>query len=121
IAMTLGQPRVVFPAAGALVLGGGAVTVGALTAAFAIGSLLSSLFSGPLGGVRRQGRAVTLAVGSYGAATLSFGLVLLLTGMTSGVPAFSPLPTDAGLDQVPPVMPAIVAACLALAWAGASD
>lgn len=32
IAMTLGQPRVVFPAAGALVLGGGAVTVGVLTA-----------------------------------------------------------------------------------------
>lgn len=121
VAMTFGQPRVVFPAAGALVLGGGAVTVGALTAAFAIGSLLSSLFSGPLGGVRRQGRAVTLAIASYGAATIAFGAVLLVTSLAHGIPAFSPLPTEVGPSAIPPVMPAIVVACVALAWAGASD
>lgn len=54
IATTLGNPKAVFPAAGALVLGGGAVTVGALTAAFAIGALTSSLLSGPLGRVQRR-------------------------------------------------------------------
>ncbi len=121
VAMTFGQPRVVFPAAGALVLGGGAVTVGALTAAFAIGSLLSSLFSGPLGAVRRQGRAVTLAIASYGVATLAFGLVLLVTGILTGIPTFEPLPTDTRLTAVAPVLPAIILGCVALAWAGASD
>lgn len=45
IAMGLGTPRVVFPAVGVLVLGGGAVTVGPLTASFAVGALLSSLLS----------------------------------------------------------------------------
>ena len=38
--MIFGTPRVVFPAAAALVLGGGAVTVGLLTASFAVGALL---------------------------------------------------------------------------------
>ncbi|MGO3147346.1 MAG: MFS transporter [Leucobacter sp.] len=121
IAMTLGQPRVVFPAAGVLVLGGGAVTVGLLTAAFAIGSLLSSLFSGPLGGVRRQGRAVTISIAAYGVATLLFGVVLLISGMLVGTPLLSPLPTETGLFSAPPMIPAIVLACLALAGAGAAD
>ncbi|WP_022881775.1 MFS transporter [Gryllotalpicola ginsengisoli] len=76
IAMTFGQPRVLFPAAGALVLGGGSITVGVLTAAYAIGGLLSSVFSGPLGHVRMHGRAVERAVEAYGAAILAFGAVL---------------------------------------------
>jgi hypothetical protein len=78
IAMTFGQPRVLFPATGALILGGGAVTVGVLTAAYAIGGLLSSIFSGPLGHVRLQGRAVGRAIEVYGAAILAFGIVLAL-------------------------------------------
>jgi MFS family permease len=78
IAMTFGQPRVLFPAAGAVLIGGGAVTVGVLTAAYAIGGLLSSVFSGPLGHVRAQGRAVGRAITVYGAAMLAFGLVLLV-------------------------------------------
>ncbi|MBK0418933.1 MFS transporter [Leucobacter sp. CSA1] len=110
IAMTLGTPRVVFPAAGALVLGGEAVTVGILTASFAVGSLLSSLLSGPLGRVRRQGRAVTLAIGAFGIFTALFGVVLLVTGAVVG---------PGGPDGV--VMPALVLAGLALAGTGASD
>ncbi|MEB4615567.1 MFS transporter, partial [Leucobacter sp. M11] len=43
IAMTFGTPRAVFPAVGALVIGGGPVTVGVLTAAYAIGALVCSL------------------------------------------------------------------------------
>jgi MFS family permease len=110
IAMTLGTPRVVFPAAAALVLGGGAVTVGLLTASFAVGALLSGLFSGPLGSVRRQGRAVTGAIGVYGICTALFGVVLLITVMIM----------PAG-EQEAPIVPALIAAGVALAGAGAAD
>lgn len=78
VAMTFGQPRVLFPAVGVVVLGGGAVTVGVLTAAYAIGGLLSSVFSGPLGHVRMQGRAVGRAIEVYGASILAFGVVLAI-------------------------------------------
>lgn len=110
IAMTFGTPRVVFPAAGALVLGGGPVTVGVLTACFAGGALLSGLFSGPLGMVRRQGRAVTLAIAAFGVFTSLFGLVLLLVGTLGG-----------GAVPEGPLVPAIVLAGLALAGTGAAD
>jgi MFS family permease len=76
IAMTFGQPRVLFPAAGALVLGGGAVTVGVLTAAGAVGALLSSLFSGRLGGERWHGRMIRLSIVVYGLFIAGFGAVL---------------------------------------------
>ena len=111
VAMVFGSPRVVFPAAGALVLGGGPVTVGALTAAFAVGSLLSGLFSGPLGAVRRQGRAVTLAIAAFGVCTALFGLVLLVTTIVAGT----------GERSDHPLIPAIVLAGLALAGTGAAD
>ncbi|MFD5599750.1 MFS transporter [Leucobacter sp. NPDC058333] len=111
VAMIFGTPRVVFPAAGALVLGGGPITVGVLTAAFAVGALLSGLFSGPLGGVRRQGRAVTLAIATFGVFTALFGLVLLVTATTSGV--------SERTDE--PIIPAIICAGLALAGTGAAD
>lgn len=109
VAMTLGTPRVVFPAAAVLVLGGGSVTVGLLTAAFAIGSLLSSLFSGMLGEVRRQGRAVTVSIIVFGVCTALFGLVLLVTQLAGGSPDGRAVP------------PALVLAGLALAGCGAAD
>lgn len=110
IAMIFGTPRVVFPAAGALILGGGAVTVGALTASFAAGALISGLVSGPLGRVRRQGRAVTLAIAVYGVCTALFGVVLLATTLMVG---------ERGPDEV--LVPAIVLAGVALAGTGAAD
>ena len=76
IAMTFGQPRVLFPAVGALVLGGGPITVGILTAAGAVGALLSSVFSGRLGSQRWQGRAIRGAITVYGAFVAGFGLLL---------------------------------------------
>ncbi|WP_336651299.1 MULTISPECIES: MFS transporter [unclassified Leucobacter] len=120
IAMILGQPRVVFPAAGAIVLGGGPVTVGILTASFAAGALLSGLVSGPLGAVRRQGRAVTLAVAAFGVCTALFGTVLLLTalGVDKGLIAMVATDDDA---FIPANVGAIVLAGLALAGAGAAD
>jgi MFS family permease len=84
IAMTLGQPRVLFPAVGAVVLGGGAVTVGMLTAAGAVGALLSSLLSGKLGGIRWHGRAVRTAIVAYACFIAAFGAVLAVVSLVAG-------------------------------------
>ncbi|MEU6854677.1 MFS transporter [Actinacidiphila alni] len=73
-AMVLAQPRVLFPAVAGLWYGGDTGTVGLLAAAPAVGALLGSVFSGWLGRVHRQGFAVLLAVGSWGAAVAVFGL-----------------------------------------------
>jgi MFS family permease len=113
IAMTFGMARVLYPAVGALVIGGGAVTVGILFAAGAIGVLLSSVFSGRLGHVRRQGLAVRNAVMAYGASMLLFGLVLLPLGTRENGSVTDSLSTAN--------LPALALAALALAGAGAAD
>ena len=77
-AMVFAMPRVLYPALGAAELGGGARTVGLLGAGFAAGSVLAGLFSGPLGGVRRQGAVVVGCIAVYGASVAGFGLVLVL-------------------------------------------
>lgn len=76
-AMLLAQPRVIFPAAGAVILGGGARTVGYLYAAAAAGSMLASLVSGPLGRVRRQGLAIMVSILGWGAGIIGLGIALL--------------------------------------------
>ena len=85
IAMVMAMPRVLFPAIGAVVLGGGATTVALLVAGLAGGSVLAGLLSGPLGTVRRQGRAVIVAVVAWGLSVVLFGGVLALAG-TSAAP-----------------------------------
>ena len=77
IAMTFGQPLALFPAIGAVLLGGGPITTGVMTAAFAVGAFFSSLFSGPIGRVRHHGVGIERAIQLYGAAILAFGAVLL--------------------------------------------
>jgi len=74
-AMVFGMPRALFPALGLGLFGGGAATVGLLYAAPGVGALLGALFTGWVGGVRRQGRAVIVAVIVWGAAVAGFGLV----------------------------------------------
>ncbi|PPG64723.1 MFS transporter [Rathayibacter sp. AY2B7] len=108
VAMTFGQPRVVFPAAAAVLLGGGAVTVGALTAAFATGALISGVFSGRLTGVRRQGLAIGRSIQVYGAFVVAFGAVLLGAALVQH-------------DASAPNAVLIALAAVALAGAGASD
>lgn len=78
-AMVLAMPRVLFPAIGAVVIGGGATTVGILVAAIAVGALLAGLLSGPLGLVRRQGLAVLAAVVTWGLAVIAFGVVVTVS------------------------------------------
>lgn len=73
-AMVLAQPRALFPAVAALWFGGDAKTVGLLVAAPAVGAVLGGLFSGWLGGIRRHGLAILIAVASWGAAIACFGL-----------------------------------------------
>lgn len=85
-AMILAMPRVLFPAIGAAVIGGGATTVGILVAAIAVGQILAGLLSGPLGHVRRQGLAVLVAVVCWGTAIAGFGVTV----------AFSPGPVAGG-------------------------
>ncbi|MDN4615674.1 MFS transporter [Leifsonia sp. F6_8S_P_1B] len=113
IAMTFGQPRALFPAVGAVLIGGGPVTVGILTAAGAVGTLLSSVFSGRLGHVRWQGRAVERAIVVYGASILGFGIVL-------AVVAFAGL--TGGPDSIAEAnLPALIVATVLLAASGAAD
>jgi MFS family permease len=74
-AMVFGMPRALFPALGTGLFHGGPGTVGLLYAAPGAGALLGALTAGWVGGVRRQGRAVLLAVTAWGAAITVFGLV----------------------------------------------
>lgn len=75
-AMILAQPRALFPAVAVLSFGGGAKTVGVLSAAVAAGAIVSMAVSGPLGRVRRQGLAVVISVALWGVSITGFGLAV---------------------------------------------
>lgn len=79
-AMVLAQPRVLFPAAGAVIFGGGATTVGALSAAAAVGGIGAMFFSGRLGSVIHQGRAILVSIVGWGAAIAGLGAAMLAAG-----------------------------------------
>lgn len=78
IAMSLGRPYALLPAVATFVVGGGPVTVGVLTVAMALGTLATSVFSGPVGSVRRYGVAITGAIAVYGTLVFSFGVLIIL-------------------------------------------
>ncbi|MFE7505607.1 MFS transporter [Promicromonospora sp. NPDC057488] len=105
-AMVLSFPRVLWPAAGVIYLGGGETTTGVLAAAFAVGGIVASVFSGGLTRMRRQGQIIVWAITAWGLSIAAFGLVLVLVGRGS--------PDGA-------IMWAVVAAGIALAFAGGSD
>jgi MFS family permease len=113
VAMTFGMPRVILPAVGALIIGGGAVTVGILSAAFAAGTLLVGVFSGRLGSVRWHGLAIRNAIMVFGFFILAFGTVLLGTG-THAAGTLTDSLANANI-------PALIAASLALVGAGGAD
>ena len=77
-ATVLGMPRALFPALAANVFGGGAITLGLLSAAPGAGALIGAVTTGWVGRVRRQGRAVILAVAGWGLAIAGFGLACWL-------------------------------------------
>ncbi|CAN3701503.1 MULTISPECIES: MFS transporter [unclassified Microbacterium] len=113
IAMTFGQPVALFPAIGAVLLGGGAITTGVLTAAVAAGAFLSSLFSGPIGRVRRQGLGIERAIQVYGLAIGLFGLVLLAASLGWLRPDV--------VDETHAAVALIALAAVVLAVSGAAD
>ena len=113
IAMTFGQPVALFPAIGAVLLGGGAITTGILTAAVAAGAFFSSLFSGPVGRVRRQGLGIQRAIQVYGLSVGLFGLVLLAATLGWLRPAL--------VDETHAAVALIALAAVVLAVSGAAD
>jgi len=74
-AMVLGMPRALFPAIGLVRFHGSATTVGFLYAAPGVGALVGALLTGWVTSVRRQGRAVLIAVAVWGLSIAAFGLV----------------------------------------------
>lgn len=112
VAMTFGRPYVIFPALGALVVGGEALTVGALTAAGAVGTALASVFSGPVARIHRHGIAISRAITVYGAFVLLFGL---------GAFAMTRIDHEAGPGWSGIYWPALIVLSLAMAGMGASD
>jgi hypothetical protein len=77
-AMVFGMPRALFPALGLNFFHGGARAVGFLYAAPGAGALVGALTTGWVKAVRRQGRAVIVAVIVWGAGVALFGLVRVL-------------------------------------------
>ncbi len=112
VAMTFGRPYVLFPALGATVVGGGSLTVGALTAAGAVGTILVSLFSGPVAHVHRHGVAIARAITTFGAFAVMFGVVVLVMEGVDHTAA-------PGWDGV--FWPAMILLAVAMAGLGASD
>lgn len=76
VAMTFGNPRSLYPALGAVVIGGGATTAGLLASSQAVGALVCGLFSGRVVHWRRHGRAVNWSVALYGLFCVGLGLVV---------------------------------------------
>src|SRR5438874_454593 len=89
VAMVFGMPRALFPAL-AVRLGGGPVLYGLLLSSVAAGGFIASLGSGWTTRVRRQGRAVLLAVAAWGVTIAIAGLTrepLLVLAMLAGAGA----------------------------------
>ena len=73
-ATVFGLPVALFPAINAERFGGSPSTLGLFTAAIGLGGLVSSVFSGPVGRISRQGRAMLCSAAVWGAAFAGFAL-----------------------------------------------
>ncbi|GAA2075246.1 MFS transporter [Pseudolysinimonas kribbensis] len=105
-----GRAYALLPAVGAVLLGGGATTVGILVAASAVGVIVSGVLSGPLGRVRRQGRAMLIAAGCMASGVAVFGALVLTLSL---------LPHDADAHHVD--LPWLIGLATALVLVGAAD
>jgi hypothetical protein len=68
------MPMALFPAINAERFGGHPETLGLMTTAVAVGGILGSALSGPVGRVRRQGLGMLAAGAVWGAGLIGFGL-----------------------------------------------
>lgn len=83
IAMIFGMPRALFPEIAHVSFGGpleGGPAFAWLMTGIPIGAVLGGVFSGWVSRVRRQGRAVVLAVVVWGAAMAALGIAVALAG-----------------------------------------
>ena len=76
ITLVFARPYVLLPAVGALLIGGGPVTVGLLAASAAVGTIVTGLVSGQAGTVRRHGRAIAIATAVAAGFLLAFAALL---------------------------------------------
>ncbi|GAA1807259.1 MFS transporter [Nesterenkonia flava] len=109
-AFAFGRPYAIFPAVGALLIGGGAWTVGLLTASGAVGVIISSLLSGRFGGVRRHGAAI-------GYSTMVFSVFVALLGAATLWLEH----TDREVSEHSANIPALILLCSLTALIGAAD
>src|SRR5262249_12136473 len=77
-ATILAMPFALFPAINAAHFGGSPRTLGLLTTAVAVGGIIGSTLSGPIGRVSRQGLAMLVAGAIWGLAIAGFGLAHVL-------------------------------------------
>jgi MFS family permease len=103
LAMVFGMPRALFPALSER-LGGGPTLYGLLLSAVAAGAFLASVSSGWTGTIRRQGRAVIIAVAVWGAAIALAGIV------QEAIPVLLLLVVAGGADMISGVFRSTVAA-----------
>jgi len=73
-ATVFGLPLALFPAINAERFGGRPSTLGLFTAAIGVGGLVSAVFSGPVGHVRRQGLAMLVSAAIWGGAFAGFAV-----------------------------------------------
>lgn len=101
-------PIAVFPAINAERFGGDPRTLGLFTASIGLGGLVSGAFSGPVGQITRQGRAMLITVAIWGAAFAGFavapglGLTLALLALAGAADMFTVVFRVAILQDVTP-------------------
>jgi hypothetical protein len=125
-AMVFGMPRAVFPALALVAYHGGAATYGLLSAAPAIGALLSALVSGWVNNIRRQGLGIVVCVLIWGATIGTVGVIhvlwvgLVLLAIAGGADMVSVVFRNTILQTTVPdqMRGRLTASFLALAMAG---
>jgi MFS family permease len=107
-ATVFGLPLALFPAINAERFGGRASTLGLFTAAIGLGGLVSTVFSGPVGHIRRQGLAMLISAGIWGGAFAGFAvapslwLTLSLLGVAGAADTFTVVFRSAIVQTVTP-------------------
>jgi MFS family permease len=107
-ATVFGLPVALFPAINAERFGGSASTLGLLTASIGLGGLIGSVFSGPVGHVRRHGMTMLVSTSVWGAAFVGFAfahslwLALGFLGIAGAADVFTVVFRSAIVQSVAP-------------------
>jgi MFS family permease len=105
-----GRSYAIMPAIGFVLIGGGAATVGFLTASAAVGVIVSGLLSGPLNRVHLHGKAIAVSTAATAIIVALFGLAILALQLS---------PRGVGAERVD--VAALLLLCVLTALAGAAE